>query len=285
MASEKREFPYFPIYWSDWLTGQATSDMTAEEEGAFLNLLLWAWGRKPACTLPSDREWLASKSKLGKRFEKAWPRLAPLFDVLEDGTLRNAKQWNVYLDRVRLSEAGSKGGKNRVANAQAEGQAQGQAEPQAKPQAGGQADGQANTQPSLSVSLSDTDVTASVSTKRAGPKVIEQPFKPHAVVAPLIREHFWLGKDVPAIALHKDPGWTMGREITICEQWAKDYGWDAIVGMVPLFRSTLDIDSDQPLSCKFFHAKDGRHKLNEVHGRWLKMQEHTASKPKFGMAS
>ena len=43
MAHNRRKLPYFPLYTHDWLSGRATSIMTLEQQGAFLNLLAHAW--------------------------------------------------------------------------------------------------------------------------------------------------------------------------------------------------------------------------------------------------
>jgi uncharacterized protein YdaU (DUF1376 family) len=271
MAEQDKEFPYMPIYWSDWLTGQKTSDMTAEEEGAFLNLLLWAWGRKPACTLPSDPDWLAVKSKLGRRFDKVWPRLAGMFVELEDGTLRNEKQWKVYQDRVRLSNAGSNGGRKARAN------------DQAKRQAEVQANAQAEVQPSVSVSVSGI-LPEGAQAPKVSPKIVELPTdqQNESLFAGLVKKHFWLRNEPPALMAPKYPGWHMGREITIGRQWAKDYGgWDVLLALIPLFRKVLDIEADQPLSCVFFNGKQDRHKLSQVIGHYQRQQEIEAGRNSF----
>jgi uncharacterized protein YdaU (DUF1376 family) len=185
------EFPYMPVYWRDWLTGQSTSDLNAEQDGAFFNLLLHAWGRDPACEIPNDSAWLAARSKLGSRFAKVWPTIAPMFDVLSNGNLRNPKQWRVFQDMVMLREkrrgAGSKGGKSRVEN---------QANEQAKTQANPQAQGQVKTNPSVAVAVAvaGRDVTEAVSTKPAGAAEVldflpggdSQPL--HAYFMPILRE-------------------------------------------------------------------------------------------------
>ena len=56
-------FPWFPCYASDWLSSARIAAMTAAQEGAYHRLLCLAWNDKD-CSLPSDREALASMSKL-----------------------------------------------------------------------------------------------------------------------------------------------------------------------------------------------------------------------------
>lgn len=110
-------YPYMPVYWKDWLTGQATTAMTVEQEGAFFRLLLHAWEATPPCTLPNDPTILAGLSKLGRRWKSAGTFVMAQFEVTEDGRLRNRKQWEVRQDMEAHSErrrqAGSKGNEAR----------------------------------------------------------------------------------------------------------------------------------------------------------------------------
>ena len=57
------KFPWFPCYVSDWLGSTRIAAMTAAQEGAYHRLLCLAWSDKE-CSLPSDRDALASMSKL-----------------------------------------------------------------------------------------------------------------------------------------------------------------------------------------------------------------------------
>lgn len=111
--ADKETFPYFPLYHRDWLAGGGTSVMTAEEKGAFIDLLCYAWEQSPPCTLPDDDVALA---KLGGVTPARWKRIGPTlrkrFDVV-GGRLRNSKQWTIYLElcehRGRRRRAGKKG--------------------------------------------------------------------------------------------------------------------------------------------------------------------------------
>lgn len=120
----------------------------------------------------------------------------------------------------------------------------------------------------------------SVSKETGGPpRVVEIPAakQSEGEFAGLVRKHFWLGNETPALLLRSKPQWHMGNEITIGRQWAKDYGgWEVVNGLLPLFRKVLDIEVDQPLSCLFFHDKDGRHKINQVLGHYQRLQEKAA---------
>lgn len=121
---------------------------------------------------------------------------------------------------------------------------------------------------------------SSVPTEQAqAPKILELPSNPKGAFAGLVKKHFWLQSEPPALMLRDKPNWTMGNEISIGEQWAKDYGgWDNVLGIIPLFRKVLDIDDDQPLSCLFFNRGDARHKINQVIGHYDKQRELDASR-------
>jgi uncharacterized protein YdaU (DUF1376 family) len=105
--------PSFQLYVRDWLTGQATTRMTAEQKGAFIDLLCHAWPARPPCTLPNDDVVLARLSGLGARWKKVGGLVRAQFSVGTDGLLRNRKQQEIYREllefRARKSELGRKG--------------------------------------------------------------------------------------------------------------------------------------------------------------------------------
>lgn len=112
------EFPYFPLYWKDWLTGEGTCSMTPEQKGAFVDLLCHAWEAKPPCTLPDDERLLASWSGLGiARWRTVGALVRAQFVVLPDGRLQNPKQAEVRAEFEAHSErrrvAGAKGNAKR----------------------------------------------------------------------------------------------------------------------------------------------------------------------------
>lgn len=105
-------FPAFPVYWKDWLTGEGTSAMTTEQEGAFLRLLLHAWDSSPPCTLANDEVGLAFKAKLSlERWREIGPLVLAQFRIV--GTrLRNRKQFAVYSELMAHRRAKSEAGKS-----------------------------------------------------------------------------------------------------------------------------------------------------------------------------
>jgi len=114
-------YPYFRLYTRDWLAGQGTSAMTAEQEGAFIRLLCHAWESHPPCTLPNDDVRLAAWSKLGARWKTCGRLVKQQFKPTRGRRLKNPKQWLVYTDierqRKERSKAGKKGAKAKTKRA------------------------------------------------------------------------------------------------------------------------------------------------------------------------
>lgn len=112
------ELFYFPFYVNDWLGGEATSQMTPAQEGAFIRLLAISWASKTApCTLPNDDAALAQMSRLHGQWKKLGPFIKQQFELV-DGRLRNPKLWDVYQASLALHHkkvlAGSLGGKSKA---------------------------------------------------------------------------------------------------------------------------------------------------------------------------
>jgi uncharacterized protein YdaU (DUF1376 family) len=76
------DFPSLPLWTDAYLAD--TTDLSAEEHGVYLLLLMAAW-RTPTCSLPDDDERLARMAKVGA---KKWRKLRPVmerFFTVEDG--------------------------------------------------------------------------------------------------------------------------------------------------------------------------------------------------------
>lgn len=121
MARQNAIDLYFPFFVSDWLTGEATSRMTPEQKGAFIDLLAWSWKSSVPCTLPDDEIVLQKYSGMAPDRWKAAGRLvrAQFVPVAEHpGRIRNPKLWSVYeaaLETHRLlSDAGRKSAERRA---------------------------------------------------------------------------------------------------------------------------------------------------------------------------
>lgn len=76
------EFPALPIFTDAYMAD--TLDLTAEQHGAYLLLLMLAW-RRPDCAIPNDMEWLKrymggmARGMHGNRFNKLVPPLLDRF--------------------------------------------------------------------------------------------------------------------------------------------------------------------------------------------------------------
>lgn len=118
------ELHYFPLLAGDWLSGEATTLMTAEQEGAFVRLLCHAWLTKHecACSLPDDDTAIAQMARLTPaRWRKVGGLIKAQFKPVPDapGRLRNRKQWSVYETSLEKHErrvnAGREGARARAA--------------------------------------------------------------------------------------------------------------------------------------------------------------------------
>jgi len=88
------------------------------------------------------------------------------------------------------------------------------------------------------------------------------------VLAPLIREHMWLGKDPPPKTLEREPKWNMGREINVAEQLVDggDVTAPDLARIIETHRDALDVDPGVPTSLLWFNRKDRRDLLNICRG-------------------
>jgi uncharacterized protein YdaU (DUF1376 family) len=102
--TKDNSFPAMPLYVKDWLTGRATVRMTPEQKGAFVDLLAHAWLADPPCTLEDDDTLLAKISGLGRRWPTTGALVKNQFSTIEDGHLRNQKQWEVYTELLERKQ-------------------------------------------------------------------------------------------------------------------------------------------------------------------------------------
>jgi len=107
---------FFPFPCKDWLV--ETALFTAEQRGALVTLLAYAWLDDDPCTLPDDDSKLAKLSGLGKRWKTAGTLVRERFESV-NGRLRNAALWAAYQrvieEHKRKSEAGRRGSQKRWA--------------------------------------------------------------------------------------------------------------------------------------------------------------------------
>lgn len=103
------------MYAENWLTGEATTAMLPEQEGAYVRLMCYAWLATPPCSIPDDDKVLAYVSKLGARWKRLGKTVKARFDDIGDGRLREPRLFQIYLDREEYrrlqQEKGRKGGR------------------------------------------------------------------------------------------------------------------------------------------------------------------------------
>jgi uncharacterized protein YdaU (DUF1376 family) len=99
------ELPWFPLYARDWLSGEGTSRMLPEQEGAFVRLLCVAWADGSAePSLPDDDRALAQMSRLGPRWKRLGGLVRDQFSV-SDGRLFNAKLSLLWRQQQQIHDA------------------------------------------------------------------------------------------------------------------------------------------------------------------------------------
>lgn len=113
------ELPWFPMFVSDWLTSDAVTLMLPEQEGAFVRLLVVAWGKGHSePSLPADDASLAILSRLGKRWAKLGPLVRAQFKD-EGGRLTNERLSMVWYEaqekHASAVHRGQQGAKTRAA--------------------------------------------------------------------------------------------------------------------------------------------------------------------------
>jgi hypothetical protein len=80
-----------PLYWMPfdidrWL-GELAGGLRPDQKGALMDLLTTAWRQNPPCTLQNDPGYLASKSGLGRDWNKLSGPIMANFEVGDDGRL------------------------------------------------------------------------------------------------------------------------------------------------------------------------------------------------------
>ena len=78
LMGQNKELKYIPLNCGDFLADQNVALMSTEQVGAYILLLLYAWGQNPAGTIPNNDEWLC-----------AWARTTPKrWQEIKEGVLR-----------------------------------------------------------------------------------------------------------------------------------------------------------------------------------------------------
>jgi hypothetical protein len=95
----------------------------------------------------------------------------------------------------------------------------------------------------------------------------------HATLAPLIRDHLWLGDDPPPNVLLTDPDWDMGRELHTAKRLMKraKISLDEMAGAIPLTREVMEFD-DEPLTMRIFNVPGRLDRIHDCVHVWRKLQ-------------
>lgn len=104
--------PDMPFMVADWLSSTRIATMSPAQEGAFLRLLLHAWG-DPDCTLPDNDAKLAALSRLGSDWEKFGAEVRACFvaDQQRPGRIYNEKQRGIRAKQEARIQAAKTHGK------------------------------------------------------------------------------------------------------------------------------------------------------------------------------
>lgn len=93
-----------------------------------------------------------------------------------------------------------------------------------------------------------------------------------ATLAPIIREHLWLGDDPPRVSGSET--WDMGRDLSIAFGFLqrKECTLDELAGAITVARRTLGLGRDRPLTMRIFQVAGRRDRLNECIAAWRKAE-------------
>lgn len=83
------QYPWLPLFVSDWLSSESVSCMSLAAQGAFIRLLCYQWQNG---TIPDDEVRLAKLLIVTPAdFSEVWPELIPVFPVVEEGRRQNKR--------------------------------------------------------------------------------------------------------------------------------------------------------------------------------------------------
>lgn len=95
-----------------------------------------------------------------------------------------------------------------------------------------------------------------------------------AQLAPAIREHLWLGNEVPHLVALSKPGWNMGRELNIATGFIErgEATVEEVIGAMKFARRVLFHSEVKPISMLAFNGKGRRDRLHEAIALWRRDQ-------------
>lgn len=93
-----------------------------------------------------------------------------------------------------------------------------------------------------------------------------------ATLAPIIREHLWLGSEPPRVSGSET--WDMGRDLSVAFGFLerKECTLDELAGAITVARRTLGLSRDRPLTMRIFQVAGRRDRLNECVAAWRKAE-------------
>lgn len=120
------------------------------------------------------------------------------------------------------------------------------------------------------------DEVAQTNDRGAPPPTSKQPIDRKAVaatLAPIIREHLWLGSEPPRVSGSET--WNMGRDLSIAFGFLEreECTLDELAGAITVARRTLGLSRDQPITMRIFQVAGRRDRLNECVAAWRKTEQ------------
>lgn len=94
----------------------------------------------------------------------------------------------------------------------------------------------------------------------------------HARIAPLIREHAWLGTKAPPRRAANGKPWGMGNELSIAKRLVSEHGLDEVCGAIETARAALGIPPGEPFTLALFLEEGKRHRLQLAMSEWRARQ-------------
>lgn len=252
MPDNEVEFPWFPMWAVDFVNSRKVRVMTPEEVGVYILLLCHQWNDGP---LPDDERELSVLAN-GADANTVEAVLERVFARTEDGWV------NERLELVREEQEEKREQKVRAGKASAKARRRKKIERRSNG---------ASTVLERSTNESESDTETDVTTtedKSSGAGAPVQDDSVGDVFAPLIRQHCWLGSDPPPKTVENNPGWHMGRELTIARQLIErgDVTAIGLARIIETHREALEVEPTRPTSLLMFNMKDRKQYLSVCQG-------------------
>jgi len=288
--------PAFQFYPKDFLADENVMAMELEELGAYIRLMCICWIEG---SIPADVRRLARLCGCdSKRMAELWQAIEPCFEPhpTEEGRLihpRLEREREKQAEhRAKKSEAGKEGAKKRWGNQDSTRHDDAMAD---ATHDDGKCHSDAIAKNSFAVcSLQFATTGNPTSTPNPVAKATEaaprsedarangrgnlEPSQPidrkavAATLAPIIREHLWLGDEPPRVSGSET--WDMGRDLSIAFGFLDrgEVTLDELAGAITVARRTLGLSRDRPLTMRIFQVAGRRDRLNQCIAAWRKAE-------------